>query len=245
MSDLGIYEPTPEDKEKYKDYSLVILTPCGSYFTHAKFCKSLADLIAYSWHCGLKIYKVGIKERMVVHWARNDLADQALKIGNIYTGEPYTHLLWLDDDMVFSPDLAVYLARNGDKDMVSALYYGRNQHVPVVYRKEEGEKDEMKHQQWVSVGPKMFQVDAVGYGCLLARREVYEKLPHPWFKFDGGGEDIYFCVQAKKIGIEIWCDASYHCGHIGDQHVITHTDHMQYLEDHKDEFSDGLLKVDL
>ena len=242
---IELFIPSDEDQEKYAQMSLCVLTPVQGYQTHARFAQCLADLVAYSWRNGLRIHKTALKMRMVVHWARNVLAEQAMAIGDPYTETPYTHFLWLDDDMVFNPDLACYLARHGDLDAVTGVYYGRQQHFPVVYHKEAGEQEEMKHMQWISVPKKLFEVDAAGFGCMLTRRDVFEAMDKPYFGFDGGGEDIYWCVKAKDKGFKIWCDGSYGCGHIGDQEIITERHHERFLDDNKATLEKGLVRVEL
>ncbi|GAI93114.1 unnamed protein product, partial [marine sediment metagenome] len=53
-----------------------------------------------------------------------------------------------------------------------------------------------------------------GAGFLLVKREVFEKLPYPWFSFEKGGEDLYFCDKARENGFEIWADMSVLLGHL-------------------------------
>lgn len=61
----------------------------------------------------------------------------------------------------------------------------------------------------------LWPCDAIGTGCLLVRREVFEKVPYPWFSFcEGGTEDLYFCRKAKKYGYEVYVDANLLCGHV-------------------------------
>ena len=31
----------------------------------------------------------------------------------------------------------------------------------------------------------------------------------------GFGEDIAFCMRAKELGAELWCDSTIKCGHVG------------------------------
>ena len=239
-----MYTPTPEDREKYKNLEIVVLTPCGGYDVAAKFTKCLANMVAYSWMCGLKVYQMGTTERMVIDWARNDLARQAREQVNEYTGNKFTHFLWLDDDHVFNPDLAVYLARHEDLDMISALYYGRTQHLPVAYVKDDS-GDEHKHYPLIEAPNGLVQVDAVGFGALLMRRDVFERVPEPWFTLDWrAGEDIAFCVHAKKHGIKVWLDGSYALGHIGPPTIVTTETYKQYLEEHAEDFKDRV-KVSL
>ncbi len=233
----GLYAPTDDDRKRFKDISICVLTPCGSYTNSVKFTKSLANMVAYSWMSGLKVYQMGVTERMVVDWARNELARVASEKINEYTGEKFTHLLWLDDDHTFPPDLACRLASH-DQDMVSALYYGRTSpHYPVVYVKDPSE--EYKHFPLIETPACLFEADAVGFGALLMRRDVFERVPAPWFTLDWkAGEDIAFCVKAKEHGVRIWCDGAYKLGHIGVPPVITEADYLKFKQDNPDRFSD-------
>ena len=237
---MSIYVPTDEDRKAYEGLEIVILTPVGSYEVHAKFAKCVANLIAYSWMHGLKVYQMGITERMVVDWARNDLARQASEQTNEYTGNKFSHFLWLDDDHVFNPDLACYLARLADLDMVSALYFGRTQHLPVAYVKDDS-GDKYKHYPLIEAPRALAEVDAVGFGALLMRRDVFDRVPEPWFTLDWhAGEDIAFCVRAKEHGVKVWLDGSYALGHIGPPQIVTEATYKQYLIDHAEEFKDRI-----
>lgn len=235
----GLYSPPRAATQAWADYQLAILTPCKDYEVAARFAKSVANLIAYSWMQGLKVYAMGVTERMVVHWGRNDLVRTALRQQNEYTGEPFTHFLWLDDDSVFNPDLAVYLAHHGDLDIVSALYFGRGPHLPVVYVKD-GSADPYKHYPLVEVPAKLCEVDAVGLGACLMQRQVFERLPEPWFAFNGAGEDIYFCVSARAAGLRIFCDGSYRLGHIGPPQIVTEATYRAYMDAHQERYADKI-----
>lgn len=238
-----MYKP----EKDLSDLSVCILTPHGSYFNWCQFTRNLANLIAYSWYCGLKIYLMGSTERMVVDWARNALAREAQKRECEYTGERFTHLLWLDDDHVFNPDMAVYLAEHSDKDMVSALYYKRTENpVPVVYTRQGADlDDEFCHNPIIIPPNTLFECDAAGFGAMLMRRDVLDRVPEPWFTLDyRAGEDVAFCVQAKKHGIKIWCDARYKLGHIGDPQIITESTYNSFMETQKDKLGE-IVKIEV
>ena len=235
---LGLYEPTKADRKIYERMSICILTPCKDYEAPLRFTKSVVNMVAYSWMHGLPIYQMGVTERMVIHWARNDLATQVREKINEYTGQKFTHILWLDDDHVFNPDLAVYLARHGDLDLVSALYFGRSgRHLPVVYVKDDN-PDPYKHYPLIEVPANLCEVDAIGFGACLMRRDVLDRLPEPYFKFNDCGEDIYFCVHAKQHGVRVWCDGSYMLGHIGEPGIVSHETYLRYMKDHEETFRD-------
>jgi len=241
----GLYHPTLEDRATYKDMSIVVLVPCKDNEVPIKFTKCLVNMIAYSWMHGLKVYQMGCTERMVIHWARNDLCRQTKDKLNEYTGEKFTHIMWLDDDQLFNPDMLVYLARHGDKDCVSALYFGRTgRHLPVAYVKDSS-ADKYKHFPLIEVPTALCEVDAVGFGAMLMRRDLLDRLEEPWFTFNNNaGEDINFCVHAKEQGARIFLDGSYRIGHLGEIGVVTETTYLQYLEENKEEFADKV-KVSL
>lgn len=66
---------------------------------------------------------------------------------------------------------------------------------------------------------KLERVDALGFGSMLIRRDVIEKVqpePERWFSVEEGGtEDLYFEREAHKCGFETYVDWSVHCRHIG------------------------------
>ena len=225
------FSPSPAQREAYRDLSICILTPCGGYESPVRFLRSAVNMVAYSWMHGLKIYQMGNTERTVVDWARNDLARIARGRVNEYTGQVFTHLLWLDDDHVFNPDMALWLAQYADKDMVSALYYGRcDQILPVAYVKDTSE--EFKHFPIIDVPEQLCEVDAVGFGALLMKRDVLDRVPEPWFTLDWrSGEDIAFCTAAKKHGVRIFVDGRYKIGHMGPRPIVKEGDYKKYLED--------------
>jgi hypothetical protein len=228
-----IYRPTPEDIRAYQKMRVVICTPCKDYENPIRFTRSLANMIAYSWKHGLKVEQFGMTERMVVHWAREQLAKQVRDFDD--ESGKFTHILWLDDDHVFNPDLLCYLARNADKDVVSALYYGRTAPLPVAYVKDK-DPDPYKHYPLIWPPSLLCEVDAVGFGALLMRRDVLDRIKEPYFRFNNSGEDIYFCVHAKQQGIKIWLDGSYQIGHIGDPQIVGREQYERYVKENEAAF---------
>ncbi|MFZ9740277.1 MAG: hypothetical protein ACO3CQ_00075 [Candidatus Nanopelagicaceae bacterium] len=73
---------------------------------------------------------------------------------------------------------------------------------------------------------KPFTVDYTGFGWVMIKNGVFEhpEMKYPWFApkmqvFESGavqdmcGEDVSFCLDAKEIGFEIWCDPRIRVGH--------------------------------
>ena len=68
---------------------------------------------------------------------------------------------------------------------------------------------------------ELFKCSAVATGCMLINMEVFDIIDKPYFWYedlgDGFmGEDVWFCRQAERKGIEVWCDPTINVKHIGD-----------------------------
>lgn len=69
-------------------------------------------------------------------------------------------------------------------------------------------------------GVDLIDVKGCGMGCTLVRTQVFERLPHPWFKFEDYpsgnclGEDYWFCQQARNAGINVYVNPMVRCGHV-------------------------------
>ncbi len=127
-----------------------------------------------------------------------------------------SHLLFLDDDMIFKPDLVIKLLSH-DKDVVTAhckiryppfksvLVKGINfNNDLVLYDLKPGEKGLLKI--WAS-----------GLACTLINCSILEKFIqytsigqlHP----DELSEDITFYIELERAGFEAYCDLDCHVGH--------------------------------
>jgi len=172
--------------------------------------------------------------RSMIDTARNNLVTEALK-----TPE-YTHVLMVDDDHIFEPDIALKLLAH-DVDIVGALAFKRRpEYTPCVYRK----KDDGKY---YPILPEVFQeVDIVGTGMMLIKMEVLQKLSFPFFETYYTKDDEHkhfsvdfdFCQKAKKAGFKIFVDPEASIGHIGDSEVVGKS---RFLE-HNKQFFDKLKK---
>lgn len=70
------------------------------------------------------------------------------------------------------------------------------------------------------------QVDAVGSGCILVRREVLERVDfqpfHRVWNSDGVatyGGDYSFCERARSLGFKVWADFTRPCMHFNELEI--------------------------
>lgn len=110
----------------------------------------------------------------VVHWSRNWLLSEQIK-----SGKPWTHVLFIDDDIVVEPDALERLLAH-KKDIVAGLCTRRNDPpVPNIrfYDKDTGET----RQIWEWPENQLVEVDAAGTGLMLLSRHAVEQVAQVYF----------------------------------------------------------------
>ena len=156
----------------------------------------------------------------LIYDARDKLADIAIDDG-------FDRVLWLDSDMVFAPDLWQRLNADLDegREFVTGLYFTRKVPVkPVVYKtlkiEREGEflKPVAEHFDDYPEA-EIFPVAGCGFGAVMMTadllRRIRERCGLPFLPGAGLGEDLAFCMRARELGTEIWCDSRVKLGHVG------------------------------
>lgn len=159
----------------------------------------------------------------LVYHARNILAKAAVENETDY-------VLWIDSDMVFEPNTLTRLLediqRNEDVDMVAPIMFCRREPFdPVIYNEVKyglGEVEANIMHDYPR--DSLFEVDAVGFGMILMKTEVIKKVmeefgDHPFNLVPGFGEDLSFCIRAKRKGFHVWCDSRIKIGHVGSMIV--------------------------
>ena len=127
----------------------------------------------------------------------------------------YEWLLFIDDDMVFEPDLISRLVKN-NKDVCGVTYKPRcDDSSKKTFH--ETHRNNLK-------SDKLFETDAVGTGIMLIKTKILLDIKRPWFDFewyDNGcckmGEDWIFCKKAIEAGYKVWCDPTSEVGHLGEK----------------------------
>ena len=149
--------------------------------------------------------------------ARNILAQQSLDA-------KATHLFWIDSDHVFEqpdPNEALRLLYMCDAPIVAGLYRAK-QKVGFNYAawlKVEGGYTPIR--EWTG---NWIKVDVTGIGCSLIKREVFEKVPKPWFHWeedDAPSEDFDFFEKANRKGYEVRIFTDVRLSHLGDLKVLS------------------------
>jgi hypothetical protein len=176
----------------------------------AAFAVDLAQLYATTIARGpWATVTVGFLTATYIHMGREYFLEASIRQGA-------THVLWLDTDMSFPPETAIRLARH-EQPIVACNYVTRDGNQTFTARREG---------QRIATTPTstgLEAVDWVGFGVLLMRTDIMQRLARPWFRHGlnvrGGdiGEDLMCCRALRAAGHEIYVDhdLSKEIGHIG------------------------------
>ena len=156
----------------------------------------------------------------LVYDSRNKLGEMAIALGTDY-------VLWLDSDMVFSPDLLVGMLktlRENDLDILTGVYFRRvAPFTPVIFDEMEFTETGSRHTEFEAIPEGLFEVGACGFGCVLMKTEVLAdtlaKTGNLFSPQNSVGEDICFCLRARECGYKIIADPSIRLGHIGNRTI--------------------------
>lgn len=182
---------------------LMIAIPTTDYI-HASFVQSLVKLTAYLQREGIA-HSVELVAGTLVYLARNKLASKAVNDG-------YTHVLWLDSDMVFSEHIVEDLTFSQEDFVCGAFQSRRPPYNSCVFKT-------LKPQERVKeYGKEPFSVEGCGMACTLVScqvlRDVMNHYGTCFTPTEEWGEDLAFCVRARSLGTEIWCEPTARAGHI-------------------------------
>ena len=151
---------------------------------------------------------------------RNGLVEKALDWG-------CTHVLLLDSDNVVEtpadPNEALRYLLERNEAIVSGLYRAKKQEGFPYCMWKEHPTDENLMIAIESFTGNWIQPDLIGIGFCLIKREVFEKVPKPWFKWDEPtpSEDFYFIKKARKAGYVVNVFTEVRVAHIGTLVVET------------------------
>lgn len=170
----------------------------------------------------LRTVKKGAVEPMLVEGSL--VYDSRDAIARFAVENDYDYILFADSDMIFDADDLNKLMSH-DVGICSGLYVTRNgENKNVLYKKV------ITRRRFPYRSPELVEdkvtsgygpVAACGFGFCLIKTSVlksmlkrYKSLFEPKW---GVGEDIAFCIRAKKCGYQIFADRDVKLGHIGEK----------------------------
>jgi hypothetical protein len=199
-----VLELSPEQAPK----RILIAIPTNKYIEPECF-KSIYDLIIptgyvteFQYFHGYRIDQI---RNLIAHWSIR-----------------YNYTLWIDSDIIVPNDALVKMIK-ANKDVISGCYIQR---IPNKETLELFRKNGFGGVSPIPVSdlspPRLVQIDACGFGCVLTKGDVLRKMEKDHFHYTIAldhkqtiSEDVFFCKKATDMGFEIWADTSIVCPHIG------------------------------
>jgi len=157
-----------------------------------------------------------------IQTVRNAIARAFLDNTN-EAGEAWSHLLFVDDDVIVAPN-ALDLLLEHDAGVVAGM-------VPSIFMNCDfvalNCRPEESPNVWYRRHPEgLVRICACGMACTLIRRDVFEAVGYPWFRWletregDIYGEDFDFCKRVADAGFTLWADGRVCCDHVKAIHLL-------------------------
>lgn len=192
------------------------------------FSACLASLVSHFCNHPIaeKFELKAAKNQSLLSIGRQGMLDECMS-------QHFSHMLWLDDDMVFPPYLVHKLAAHKKRCIgVNSL----RKNPDFLHYTAKGLDG-----NWVASKGRtgIEEVSTVGLAMFLLDLDAMRKIPKPHFEVrwnddiqSYSGEDMYFCRKLTGAGEKIWIDhdLSNQCGHVGQ---------LVYTFDFYDRFRDG------
>ena len=191
-----------------KPFRLLIAVPCTDYM-HADFVKSLVNMTSHLQREGIA-YELNLHVGTLVYLGRDSLCCKAMNDG-------FTHILFIDSDMVFHETAVEDLAFCG-KDFVCGAFQSRRPKYGSCVYTALNPLERVKE-----YGAAPFRVAGCGMAFTMISSEILRNVKNkfgtcftPMKEF---GEDLAFCWRANETGAEIWCEPTARIGHIAHVQV--------------------------
>ena len=186
-------------------------------FLHVEFMKSLTNLILRLKDDKID-FKVHFESGTLVYCARDNIARKAINEG-------YTHVLWLDSDMVFTDDFLDSLMFCG-KPFVCGIFHSRRKGYHSALFKNIDLNELERFEEYPN---EPFMVAGCGFAGVLIETHILRDVMYRdgtcFLPMMAYGEDLAFCKRATEMGFEIWAEPTAVMGHVG--HITI------YPEDHE------------
>lgn len=130
------------------------------------------------------------------------------------------YIFFIDTDTIIERGQLEKLLSH-DKDAITGVSYMRNTpHFSLIRKK-------ISYRLYSPIEPsgtELIKIDGAGFGCFLIKVAAFEKIEYPWFRFHFFkfkdqwrhlGEDLFLCEQLQNAKIDIYCDPTVGCTHVG------------------------------
>lgn len=169
-------EVVSEVDEKKQDDKPIVAVLCPTYRApEPQMRDALTKAVQYTHAQGVAtLYSGPPLQTSCVHWSRNGLVAEQLN-----SGKPWTHVLFIDDDIVVAEDDIVKLLSH-NKDIIAGLCTRRSDPPVPNIRAFDADRSTLR-QIWEWPDKQLIEVDAVGTGLMLISRTALEQVAQVYF----------------------------------------------------------------
>lgn len=193
LKKIGIDVEIIKDPKKIEEKPTVVILMPTYRAPEPQTQDALAAMVRYTREDDSAIVYGGAPmQASVVHWSRNMLIGEHIK-----TGKPWSHALFIDDDMVVQPDALLKLLSHG-KDIIGGLCT-RRQDPPIPTIRFHDEATGNLEQIWEWPDKQLIEVGGIGTGFLLVSKHALEQVAQAYF--DCLWEKDYYKVSDEWVGI--------------------------------------------
>lgn len=129
-------------------------------------------------------------------------------------------VFFLDDDLVFGPDVLTQLLAHNVDAVVGLSLQRKVPFPPLIYGSQDARGWATPYA--LAAGERgMIRIEAATSGGFLVKTNVFRSMPAPWWTLgqieghsDGWGDDLHFCQKMRAAGFDLWCDLDVPFGHI-------------------------------
>ena len=187
LKKFGIDVQLVKDEKELAELPIVAVL-CPTYRApEPQMRDALTEMVRYTREKNVAtIYSGPPLQTSVVHWSRNGLISEQLR-----SGKPWTHVLFIDDDIVVEPDALERLLSH-KKDIIAGLCTRRSDPPIPNIRGLNPDTGALSDQIWEWKEGACIEVDGVGTGLMLISRHALEQVAQAYF-------DCLFEKEAYQI----------------------------------------------
>lgn len=177
-------------------------------FIHTEFVRSLLCLVNKLNKDGIN-FEIKIEAGTLVYFARDKLAKYAVN-------NNFSHVLWLDSDMVFEPEIVEDLQFSGQPFVTGIAHGRRKPYMSCLFK---SYSPDVVRWEFKDYPKNTFKVAACGFAVVLIEtkilREVLHRFNTAFTPSERMGEDVAFCDRAGKLGYSPYAEPGVRVGHVG------------------------------
>ena len=155
-------------------------------------------------------YNVEQVRNIMVNWALQNRFDYLFNVDSdiVMPAHALSRLMEIQDDRT-AISSGLYIQRKEDRKIPEVF----------IHNPQTGGQMNMPIEQ--VQGNQILEVEGVGFGCCLVRRDVLEAVGNPWFEYRSNidfskvvSEDVDFCMKARNKGYRVVVDTGLKLGHL-------------------------------